>query len=90
MKDRKQLQTFLKTWNHARRIDGISSKFLLMQFRWSFLFVDVQQYVNLIELVKRFHLLFICVTPVSMHFVAKFRFDTAENESAKKLQKIAN
>ena len=50
MKDRKQLQTFLKTWNHARRIDGISSKFLLMQFRWSFFFEmcnSMLQYVAL-------------------------------------------
>ena len=44
----------------------------------------MQKYANLVELEK------CCQTHILNYFLAKFRFDTAENEPAKNLQKIAN
>ena len=42
----------------------------------------MQKYANVVELEK--------CCQMHIYFLAKFRFDTAENEPAKNLQKFAN
>ena len=58
-------------------IADFSNRYLSKRFE----IAAVQKYANLVELEK------CCQTHILNYFLAKFRFDTAENEPAKNLQK---